>query len=117
MYDVIIDPVAGGDAGTFFSKLKPNDRIVICEAAGGFPPPDFGMGLLGAFFASPTVSAFSLNSVSPKDVMGAIHAVIDMVAHGRLSAVLAGKIALEKVAEAHRALEDGGATGKFVIAM
>lgn len=117
MYDIIIDPVAGADLSAYFSKLKANGRIVVCGAAGGLPPADFGMGLLGSFFTSPTLSAFSLNSLQPHTVKATINAIMSMAADGRLRPVLARQITLDEVAEAHRALEGGKAAGKFVISM
>lgn len=114
-YDAIIDPVAGDDLGDFFAKLAPNGRIVVCGVAGGLPPAAFGAGLLASFFASPTLSAFSLDSVPAPAVREAVRAVMAMAAEGELKPLIADLITLDQAADAHRALESGGATGKFVI--
>lgn len=114
-YDIILDPVAGPDTGSFFGKLRPNGRIVICGAAGGFPPPDFAAGLLDAFFSSPTLSTLSLSSVPPEQAGAAMRTVFGMVAEGRLRPVIARRVGLLGIPDAHRELENGAVVGKIIL--
>lgn len=69
-YDIIVDPVAGPDLGRYIERLRPNGRYVLAGAAGGAPAPDAFGSILTTYHHSPTLLAFSLDSVDA-DAVGA----------------------------------------------
>ncbi|AKT43553.1 quinone oxidoreductase family protein [Chondromyces crocatus] len=114
-FDVIIDNVAGPDFATFIGKLRDNGRLVVCGAAGGFPPPDFGTGLLAGFQRSLTVSTLSLNSIDVAALATALHEIFDLVRTGRLKPVIEATLPLGEASTAHARLEAGQVFGKLVL--
>jgi NADPH:quinone reductase-like Zn-dependent oxidoreductase len=115
-FDVIIDTVAGPDMVSFFGKLQDNGRMVVCGAAGGFPAPDFGQGLLLRFKKSPTLSLFSLDTIDVKERAAAMKELFDWTSQGRLKPVIHDTLPLENASAAHTRLEAGEAFGKLVLA-
>ncbi len=113
-FDAIIDPVAGAAVPHLLATLAPNGRYLINGAAGGFPPPDFGMALLPLFGRSPTLSLFSLDTVADVEATRAAREMFEAVARGELLPPLAETLPLAKAAEAHRRLE-AGVFGKIVL--
>ncbi|EYF04508.1 quinone oxidoreductase family protein [Chondromyces apiculatus] len=114
-FDVILDNVLGPDLATFLGKLKENGRMVLCGAAGGFPPPDFGMALLAGFQRSLTLSTLSLNSVDAPRLAAALQEVFALVAAGHLKPVIEATLPLAEAAAAHARLESGQVFGKLVL--
>jgi NADPH:quinone reductase len=62
-YDVIIDVVAGAHMPSFFTRLKPNGRMVVVGIVAGPPPPDFGMTMMAGFQKSMSFATFSSDTV------------------------------------------------------
>ncbi|WP_437476304.1 zinc-binding dehydrogenase [Sorangium sp. So ce1014] len=114
-FDVILDPVAGPDTASFLGKLNQNGRMVVCGAAGGFPPPDFGMGVLRAFKKSLTFAFLSLDSIATTERAAALKEIFDSAASGELKPVIDESLALESASAAHAKLEAGGVFGKLVL--
>lgn len=114
-YDVIVDTVAGPQIPAFLGKLAPNGRYVLCGGAAGLPAPDFGMGLLSVFHKSPTLSAFSLNSVSGPDQHRETAELISLVEAGRLAPVIDSSLPLEQAKAAHEKMETGAVFGKIIL--
>ncbi|MFG2582848.1 quinone oxidoreductase family protein [Streptomyces malaysiensis] len=114
-YDVIVDTVAGPDMGKYLELLRPNGRYVLCGAAGGAPGPESFEPLLSRFHTSPTLIAFSLNSVAPEDLRTSWARVLAMLEEGRLSPVLDRSFPLTEAEAALRLVESGKPFGKVVL--
>ena len=114
-YDVIVDTVAGPAIGDFVGRLANNGQYLLCGAAGGMPPADFGMGLLMNYHKSPSLLAFSLNSVGADQYRAEGEALLAQVVTGKLIPVLDEIMALETTAEALRRIIDGNIFGKLVL--
>ncbi|AQA15224.1 quinone oxidoreductase family protein [Streptomyces malaysiensis] len=114
-YDVIVDTVAGPDMGKHLELLRPNGRYVLCGAAGGAPGPESFEPLLSRFHTSPTLIAFSLNSVAPEDLRTSWARVLTMLEEGRLSPVLDRSFPLTEAEAALRLVESGKPFGKVVL--
>jgi NADPH:quinone reductase len=115
LFDVIVDTVIGQEFPTFFDKLGTNGHYLICGGLGGFPPSDFGMKIVEHFHRSPTLHAFSLNSVSFEDVAREAAVLFQHVQVGRISPVIDCVMPLSEVVAAHRKLDAGQAFGKVIL--
>ncbi len=113
-FDVIIDPVAGAELPNAMERLAMNGRLIVCGAAGGFPPADFAAPLLGAFAKSLMVSALSLNSIAANEKAAMARRIFALAEIGRLQPVIHAKYALGGVGAAHTALEAGAVFGKLI---
>ncbi len=114
-YDVVVDTVAGPDLGKHLELLRPNGRYVLAGAVGGSPGPEAFASLLSHFHASPTLYAFSLNSLSPEDLRSSWARIVTLLADGRLSAVLDRRLPLTEADAALRLVESGKPFGKVVL--
>lgn len=114
-YDVVVDTVAGLDLVPYLESLRDNGRYVLCGAAGGLPAPDFFPALLRRFHKSPTLVAFSLNSVAPDDLQTSWQAITSLWSRGTLSPVVDERLPLSEASQALRLLERGGPFGKVVL--
>jgi len=115
LFDVIADTVVGKEFPAFFAKLAMNGHYLLCGGLGGFPPEDFGMKIIGQFHRSPTLHAFSLNSVSFADVSREAAALFRHVQAGLISPVIDSVMPLSEVVAAHRKLDAGQAFGKIIL--
>lgn len=115
-YDVIVDTVAGPAIGDFVGRLANNGQYLLCGAAGGMPPADFGMHLLASYHKSPSLLAFSLNSVGADQHRAAAEALFSQVVTGKLIPVIDEVTALETAADALRRMIDGKTFGKLCLA-
>ena len=114
-YDVIVDTVAGPAIGEFVGRLANNGQYLLCGAAGGMPPADFGMALLMNYHKSPSLLAFSLNSVGADQYRTAAEALLGQVVIGTLIPVIDAIMTLEASAEAFRRIIAGKTFGKLVL--
>lgn len=114
-FDVIIDPVAGEAVLALIGALAPNGRYVVNGAAAGFPPAGIGEALLQGFPKSPTYSLFSLDSVSPDEVVSTATEIFVQSARGELRPLIAEVLPLHEAVRAHKMLESGGSFGKVVL--
>jgi NADPH2:quinone reductase len=114
-FDVIIDTVVGKEFPAFFSKLGANGHYLLCGGVGGLPPNDFGMKIVAHFHRSPTLHAFSLNSLSIADVAREAAALFQHVRAGRIAPVIDSVMPLTEVVAAHRKLDAGLAFGKIIL--
>ncbi|MGH2939722.1 MAG: zinc-binding dehydrogenase, partial [Solirubrobacterales bacterium] len=114
-FDVIVDIVAGPDLPSFFSKLRPNGRMVVVGAVGGRPPVDFGAELFKAFQKSLRFGTFSAATVSASARLAATAELFAAAGRGELQAVVSGLIPLEEAALAHRKMEAGEVFGRIVL--
>ncbi|MGW4984286.1 quinone oxidoreductase family protein [Streptomyces mirabilis] len=114
-YDVIVDTVAGPDLGQHLELLRPNGRYILCGGAGGAPGPESLAPLLREFHKSPTLFAFSLNSVGPDELRSSWERIVTLLAEHRLSAVIDQRFPLINAAAALQRVEDGKPFGKVVL--
>ena len=114
-YDVIVDTVAGPALGQHLELLRPNGRYVLCGAAAGPPRPDAFAPLLRDFHRSPTLYAFSLNSVAPQDLQLSWKRITALLAEDRLSPVIDQCLPLTEADAALRRVEAGLPFGKVVL--
>jgi len=114
-YDIIVDPVAGPDLGRYIEKLRPNGRYVLVGAAGGAPAPDAFGSILTTYHNSPTLLAFSLNSVDADTVGAAAAELFGQAARGDLRAVIDEQIPLAEARRAHERLESTPVFGKITL--
>ncbi|MEV6823571.1 zinc-binding dehydrogenase [Amycolatopsis sp. NPDC051102] len=115
-YDVVVDTVAGPGVVPYVESLRDNGRYVLCGGAGGLPSPEFFPALLRRFHTSPTLVAFSLNSVASDDLQTSWQAIVSLWTQGSLSPVVDRRFPLSKAPQALRLLERGGLFGKVVLA-
>ena len=114
-FEVVIDPVAGEAVLALIGALAPNGRYVVNGAAAGFPPAGIGEALLQGFSKSTTYSLFSLDSVSPDEVVSAATEIFAQSARGELRPFIAEVLPLHEAVRAHKMLETGGSFGKIVL--
>ncbi len=114
-YDVVIDAVAGPDMPSYLGLLGDNGRYVACGAAGGFPPQDFFPTLMGNFRKSPTLIAFSLDSVAPDDLRASWQEIVTLWTKGAIKPVLDERLPLDEAEKALGLLESGAPFGKLVL--
>jgi NADPH:quinone reductase len=117
-YDVIIDIVGGADLSSFFTRLKPNGRMVSVGAVAGFPPPDFAREMFSAFQKSMSFSTFSANpacvpEVERRTVIAELFAAAN---RGGLHVVVHEVLPLEQAALAHQKMESGQIFGRIALA-
>ncbi|MBB4689181.1 quinone oxidoreductase family protein [Amycolatopsis jiangsuensis] len=114
-FDVVVDPVAGAEMGRYLKRLRDNGRYVLCGSADGPPAPDFFEVMLRDYHKSPTVFAFSLNSVTPAGLRRSWRAVTDWWGKGLLAPVLDLSVPLAEAEQVLGLLERGAPFGKVVL--
>jgi NADPH:quinone reductase-like Zn-dependent oxidoreductase len=114
-YDVIVDPVAGVDLGRYIEMLRPNGRYLLCGSVGGAPALDAFGSLLTTYHNSPTLFAFSLNSVGADTVGAAAAELFGRAARGELRAVVDARFPLADARRAHERLESVPVFGKITL--
>ncbi|OLT06151.1 hypothetical protein BJF90_18555 [Pseudonocardia sp. CNS-004] len=114
-YDVIVDPVAGVDLGRYIEMLRPNGRYLLCGSAGGAPALDAFGSILTTYHNSPTLFAFSLNSVGADTVGAAAAELFGRAARGELRAVVDARFPLADARRAHERLESVPVFGKITL--
>ncbi|SEF22479.1 NADPH:quinone reductase [Amycolatopsis pretoriensis] len=114
-YDVIIDVIAGPELPGFFTKLKPNGRLVAVGAVAGDPPADFGKELFAAFRKSMSFATFSADTVPQEDRRAAIADIFTAATRGELTSVVHEVLPLEDAVAAHRKLQAGEVFGRIVL--
>jgi NADPH:quinone reductase and related Zn-dependent oxidoreductases len=114
-YDVIIDIVGGTDMPEFFKKLKPNGRMVMVGAVGGFPPDDFAKTMLSTFQKSLTFSTFSANTVSELNRRETAVHLFELASKGELEIMIHEVLPLDQAVLAHQKLERSEAFGRLLL--
>jgi len=114
-YDVIIDVVAGPALSSFFARLNPNGRMVTVGIVGGYPPANFGQGMLAAFQKSLSYATFSADTVSWAERRAAIASAFDAAVRGQLRAVIHARLPLTQVVAAHQQMDAGEVFGRIVL--
>lgn len=114
-YDVVIDVVAGPDMPSFFSRLRPNGRLVAVGVIGGFPPADFGMTMMAAFQRSLSFATFSADTVPELERRTVRSQQFEAAARGELQAVVHEVLPLDRAVAAHRKMDAGEVFGRIVL--
>uniref|UniRef100_A0AAU3H3F5 Zinc-binding dehydrogenase n=1 Tax=Streptomyces sp. NBC_01401 TaxID=2903854 RepID=A0AAU3H3F5_9ACTN len=114
-YDIVVDPVAGPDLGRYIETLRPDGRYLLVGAAGGAPEPAALGSLLTTYHNSPTLLAFSLNSVSSETVGEEAAELFGRAARGELRAVVDERIPLAEARRAHERIESTPVFGKITL--
>ena len=114
-FDVILDVVAGPATPLFIERLAPNGRMVIVGIVGGYPPADFGTGLLARFQRSLTLSTFSLDTVPRAELHRVRTAQLEAATRGELHAVVHDVLDLAAAVDAHRSMDAGAVFGRIVL--
>lgn len=114
-FDVIVDPVAGPESGAYADRLGPDGRYVLCGAAAGPPPADFGTALFRNSAKSIVIGFQSLNSVPQAALNAAAEEIFAECARGRLRPVIDDVRPLAQAAEVHARLEAGTVFGRLVL--
>lgn len=110
--DLLLEGIGAEVAGEALACLKPLGRWVSFGTASGEPPP---LGLAALYEKSATVSAFWLRTPLPHHVTTeAAAALLERLADGRLQLEVT-TCPLDDAARAHRRLEGGLTTGKWVL--
>jgi len=113
-YDFVLDPVGGLDMGKYIAQLSINGRYILCGFAGGFPEPNFGMGLLANFQKSASFSTLSLDPTDPS-LHGHMAEIFALAASGSLRPIVDQVLSLESASEAHVKLASGSVFGKLIL--
>lgn len=105
-FDVILDTVFG---------LPPPDLIGLLAERGCYTSTGFSLGLIWRSTFSRLWSRQRFRMVSSRADGGLMRSVSELVAAGKLQAVIDSTFPLERIAEAHRRVEGGHAHGKVVV--
>ena len=106
--DVVIEHVGGDTFASCVRLAAKGGRIVTCGATAGFEPT---LNLRYVFWRQLSILG---STMAPK---GRLHGLLDLVAAGRLRAVVDRVMPMDQVAEAHRLLEARQVGGKIVLAI
>lgn len=113
--DIVLDVVGGAGLPTFLDRLAPNGRMVSIGVVGGYPPADFGMGLMRSFQKSLSFATFSLATVPVADRNRIRADQFEAAARGDLRAVVHDVLPLAQAADAHRQMDAGSVFGRIVL--
>lgn len=114
-YDVIIDVVAGEAMPAFLGRLAADGRMVAVGVVGGPPPADLGAALMATFRKSPTLAAFSADTVPPADRQAVRNEQFAAAARGTFQTVVHEVLPLDEAVTAHRKLDTGEVFGRIAL--
>jgi NADPH:quinone reductase-like Zn-dependent oxidoreductase len=104
--DIVVDHVGEATFETSLRCLKKGGRVVTCGATSG---PKLSANLRLIFFKSLSILGSTMGS------LGELHRIWKLFAAGSLDPVIDRVLPLDRVAEAHRALEERTAFGKVIL--
>jgi len=114
--DIIYESAGGAVTRASLEGLAPQGELIIY---GALNIQDFALGvpeLLGLIFKNQSVRGFALVPLlAPVSLKTALNELFDLTMSGELQVTIGGTYPLEGAAEAHRALETRGTTGKLVL--
>ncbi len=115
--DFIYDSVAGPGLSNDFGMLAPMGMVVMFGYLGGDPDPDLFKHMRTKFGDSIGFRLFSIHVLDDKPAIrrDAMKSAMSALAAGDISPHIHAKMPLDKAADAHRLIEDGGVTGKIVL--
>jgi NADPH:quinone reductase-like Zn-dependent oxidoreductase len=106
--DIVVDHVGEATFDTSLRSLKKGGRVVTCGATSG-PRLDANLRLI--FFKSLSILGSTMGS------LGEMHRIWKLFASGALVPVIDRVLPLDRVGEAHRALEERRAFGKIILSV
>ncbi len=106
MVDVVFEHVGKATWAESMKSLRPGGTLVTCGATTG---PDAGLDLRFVYSRQLTLLGSFMGT------MGDLHDVLKHVFSGRLKPVVDKTFPLQKIAEAHRHLENGDQFGKVIV--
>lgn len=114
--DIIYESVGGAVTSASLEALAPNGELVIY---GALNIQSFELGvpeLLGLIFKNQSVTGFAVAPLlTSESVKTDLAELFRLAVDGKLRVTIGGTFPLERVAEAHRALETRRTTGKIVL--
>jgi NADPH2:quinone reductase len=114
--DIIYESAGGDVTKGCLEALAPLGELVIYGALNiqGF---QFGIPeLLGVIFKNQSLTGFALPTLlTPEGLKAGLAELFDLVVRGELKVTIGATYPLERAADAHRALEGRGTTGKLVL--
>ncbi len=114
--DIIFESSGGDVTKGCFEALAPLGELVIYGALNiqGF---QFGVAeLLGVIFKNQSLTGFALPTLlTPEGLKSGLAELFDLTVRGELKVTIGATYPLERAADAHRALEGRGTTGKLVL--
>jgi NADPH2:quinone reductase len=114
--DIIIDPVGGPSIPHNIALLAPCGTLVVYGGLGGKAQLDL-QPTLRATKNSPAIRQFSIHTWDhlPEERRAGMHALIDMLAAGKLHPRIHGRLPLTDAVRAHEMLESGAVVGKLLL--
>ncbi|MEU6130722.1 zinc-binding dehydrogenase [Saccharopolyspora sp. NPDC047091] len=115
-FDVVVDPVGGAVRRPGLDALRMGGRLIAMGNVSGGADVAFDANEL--WFSGKGVLGFNLGGLSasrPQEVGPALRRAVAEVAAGRIRVELTGEFPAAQAAQAHRELESGASTGKFVL--
>jgi len=114
--DIIYESVGGNITKECQAALAPGGELVIY---GALNIQSFDLGvpeLLGIIFKNQSLTGFALPTLlTPAGLKEGLAELFDLAVRGALKVTIGGTYPLERAADAHRALEARGTTGKLVL--
>jgi NADPH:quinone reductase-like Zn-dependent oxidoreductase len=113
-YDILLDCVGNRSLSACRRILNPRGRLVMVGAPGDAPLTGLLARVVGAMVLSPLLHKkmfFFIAKVNPED----LSILSDLMAAGKIKAVIDRRYRLSEAAEAFRYMEEGHARGKVVI--
>jgi NADPH:quinone reductase len=114
--DLIYESVGGNVTKECLAALAPGGELVIY---GALNIQSFDLGvpeLLGIIFKNQSLTGFALPTLlTPAGLKEGLAELFDLAVRGALKVTIGGTFPLERAADAHRALEARGTTGKLVL--
>jgi NADPH2:quinone reductase len=114
--DIIYESVGGNITKECLAALAPGGELVIY---GALNIQSFDLGvpeLLGIIFKNQSLTGFALPTLlTPAGLKEGLAELFDLAVRGELKVTIGGTYPLERAADAHRALEARGTTGKLVL--
>lgn len=114
--DIIYESAGGGVTNASLQALAPLGQLVIY---GALNIQSFHLGvpeLLGLIFKNQSITGFAFAPLlTPKKLKTGLAELFDLALQGQIKVTISGTFPLERVAEAHRALEERRTIGKLVL--
>jgi NADPH2:quinone reductase len=114
--DIIYESVGGSVTKACLEALAPLGQLV---TYGALNILDFQFGvpeLIGLIFKNQSLTGFALAALlTPSRLKASLAELFDLTLRGEIKVTIGGIYPLERAAEAHRALESRGTTGKLVL--
>jgi NADPH2:quinone reductase len=114
--DLIYESAGGEITKGCLAALAPCGELVIYGAL-NIQQFEFGVpDLIGIIFKNQSLTGFALSSLlTPEGLKGGLAELFDLAVSGEIKVTIGATYPLDRAADAHRALEQRGTTGKLVL--